>query len=297
MKKYILLLLLILYYSHTCAQELNMKISINASKLGEVNQSVFTSLEEALNQFVNGHKWTDATFGSGELIDCSILITLDELTDQNLYKATLQITSSRPVYNSSYTTPLFNFRDSEFEFSYIQGENLQFNENNISSNLTAVIAYYVYIILGLDFDSFALGEGKPYFEKAFTIANNAQSLNTLGWAVFGSDKNRYALGLALTEESSSDFHTMWYDYHRKGLDDMVANSARGRTAIERTVPLLQNIYKARPSSAIISFYGDTKLEELMNIYSTASVEDKKEASKILESMFPTKRYVLQKIKR
>lgn len=294
MKKYICFLLLI-FSLQLSAQELNMKITVNASKLGDVNQTVFTTLEEALNQFANGRKWTDATFASNELIDCAILITLDELTEQNTYKATLQITSSRPVYNSSYTTPMFNFRDSEFEFSYVQGENLQFNENNISSNLTAVIAYYVYIVLGLDFDSFGLGDGKPYFEKAFAVANNAQSLNTNGWAVFGSDKNRYALGLALTEESSSDFHTMWYNYHRKGLDDMAANSTRGRTAIEETIPLLQNIYKARPASPIISFYGDAKLDELMNIYTTASNEEKKDAYKILESIFPTKKYILQKI--
>ena len=278
------------------AQELNMKITINTAKLSDVNQSVFTSLEEALNQFVNGRKWTSNTFSTNELIDCNMLITLDELSDQNTYKATLQVTSSRPVYNSSYTTPLFNFRDTEFEFSYIQGENLQFNDNNVNSNLTAVVAFYVYIILGLDFDSFALNEGKPYFEKAFAVANNAQSLNTNGWAVFGNDKNRYALGLALTEESSSDFHTMWYNYHRKGLDDMAANSTRGRTAVEETIPLFQNIYKARTASPIISFYGDTKLEELMNIYSTASSEEKKSTYKILESMFPTKRSVLQKIK-
>jgi len=199
-------------------------------------------------------------------------------------------------FNSSYTTPLFNFRDTEFEFSYIQGENLQFNDNNVDSNLTAVVSFYAYIILGLDFDSFGLNEGKPYFEKAFAVANNAQSLNTNGWAVFGNDKNRYALGLALTEESSSDFHTMWYNYHRKGLDDMATNSTRGRTAIEETIPLLQNIYKARPASPIISFYGDTKLDELMNIYSTSSSEEKKNAYKILEPIFPTKRSVLQKIK-
>lgn len=296
MKKYIFLILFTLSLSGF-AQELNMKITVNASKLGDVNQSVFTTLEEALNQFVNGRKWTDATFASNEQIDCNMLITLESLTDQNTYKGTLQVTSSRPVYNSSYTTPLFNFRDTEFEFSYLQGENLQFNENNVSSNLTAVVAFYAYIILGLDFDSFALDEGKPYFEKAFSIANNAQSLNTTGWAIFGNDKNRYALSLALTEESSSSFHTMWYNYHRKGLDDMASNSTRGRTAIEETVPLLQTLYQARPASPLISIYGDTKLDELMNIYSTASTEEKRDAYKILESMFPTKRSVLEKLKK
>ena len=129
------------------------------------------------------------------------------------------------------------------------------------------------------------------------IVNNAQSLNTKGWAPFGGDRNRYAMALALTEESSSVFHSMWYNYHRKGLDEMAANPSRGRAGVIATIPDLQTIYKARPSSAILSFYGDTKLDELVNIYSEATSEEKNEAYKILQPIFPTKRYIIDKIKK
>ena len=278
------------------AQELNMKVTLNTSQIQGTDKSVFDKIEESLNQLVNDRKWTDATFAVNELIEGSILITINEV-QENSYKGEIQIIVNRPVYNATYNTPLLNYRDTEFEFSYLLGENLEYIENNINSNLVATVAYYVYIVLGLDFDSYALNGGKPYYEKAMQIVNNAQSLNTKGWAPFGGDRNRYAMALALTEESSSVFHSMWYNYHRKGLDEMAANPSRGRAGVIATIPDLQTIYKARPSSAILSFYGDTKLDELVNIYSEATSEEKNEAYKILQPIFPTKRYIIDKIKK
>lgn len=278
------------------AQELNMKVTLNTSQIQGTDKSVFDKIEESLNQLVNDRKWTDATFAVNELIEGSILITINEV-QENSYKGEIQIIVNRPVYNATYNTPLLNYRDTEFEFSYLLGENLEYIENNINSNLVATVAYYVYIVLGLDFDSYALNGGKPYYEKAMQIVNNAQSLNTKGWAPFGGDRNRYAMALALTEESSSVFHSMWYNYHRKGLDEMAANPSRGRAGLIATIPDLQTIYKARPSSAILSFYGDTKLDELVNIYSEATLEEKNEAYKILQPIFPTKRYIIDKIKK
>lgn len=278
------------------AQEMNMKVTLNTSQIQGTDKSVFDKIEESLNQLVNDRKWTDATFAVNELIEGSILITINEV-QENSYKGEIQIIVNRPVYNATYNTPLLNYRDTEFEFSYLLGENLEYIENNINSNLVATVAYYVYIVLGLDFDSYALNGGKPYYEKAMQIVNNAQSLNTKGWAPFGGDRNRYAMALALTEESSSVFHSMWYNYHRKGLDEMAANPSRGRAGVIATIPDLQTIYKARPSSAILSFYGDTKLDELVNIYSEATSEEKNEAYKILQPIFPTKRYIIDKIKK
>lgn len=278
------------------AQEFNMKITLNTNQIQGTDKSIFEKMEESLNKLVNDRKWTDATFATNELIEGSILITINEV-QENTYKGDVQIIVNRPVYNATYNTPLLNYRDTEFEFSYLLGENLEYIENNINSNLVATVAYYVYIILGLDFDSYALNGGKPYYEKAMQIVNNAQSLNTKGWAPFGGDRNRYAMAMALTEESSSVFHSMWYNYHRKGLDEMAANPSRGRAGVIATVPDLQTIYKARPASAILSFYGDTKLDELINIYSEATSEEKSEAYKILQPIFPTKRYVIDKIKK
>lgn len=278
------------------AQEFNMKITLNTNQIQGTDKSVFEKMEESLNKLVNDRKWTDATFATNELIEGSILITINEV-QENTYKGDVQIIVNRPVYNATYNTPLLNYRDTEFEFSYLLGENLEYIENNINSNLVATVAYYVYIILGLDFDSYALNGGKPYYEKAMQIVNNAQSLNTKGWAPFGGDRNRYAMAMALTEESSSVFHSMWYNYHRKGLDEMAANPSRGRAGVIATIPDLQTIYKARPSSALLSFYGDTKLDELVNIYSEATSEENSEAYKILQPIFPTKRYVIDKIKK
>lgn len=289
--------IIILGFSIVEAQELNLKVTVNSNQIQATDKSIFTKIEESLNQLINDRKWTDASFASNELIEGSILITLSEIPQENSYKGEIQIIANRPVYNATYNTPLFNFRDTEFEFSYLLGENLEYIESNVNNNLVAIISYYTYIILGLDFDSFTLQGGRPYFEKAMEIVNAAQSLNAKGWAPFGGDRNRYAIALALTEESSSVFHSMWYNYHRKGLDEMAANPARGRAGVIATVPDLQTIYKARPASAILSFYGDTKLDELINIYSEATTEEKAEAYKILQSIYPTKRYILDKIKK
>lgn len=277
------------------AQEINVKITINSDRIEGVDKNVFTELEEALTRLVNSRKWGDAAFASNEKIDCSMLIVIDEVSDQDTYKANIQLAANRPVFNSSYVTPTFTFKDDEFEFFYLKGQNLEFSDNNINSNLTAVISYYIYIMLGLDFDSYSLGGGKPYFAKALDIAHAAQSLDTKGWAPFGSDKNRYALATALTDESITNFHSIWYDYHRKGLDDMANNPARGRAAIETTIPELRKLYDVRSALPVILFFGDTKLTEIANICSESSSDEKKELYKTLQSIYPTKKYLLEKL--
>lgn len=279
------------------SQELNMKITINSDRISGTDKTVFSNLESALNQLVNGRKWTDNTFQTNEKIDCSLLITINSQND-NTYKAEIQVTSNRPVYNSLYSSPMFNFKDVNFEFEYQIGQNIEFIENNVLDNLTATIAYYVYIVLGMDFDSFSLGGGKPYFEKAMAIASSSQGFNDKGWTPFGDDKNRYSLALSLTEESTAaPFHSMWYNYHRKGLDEMAGNETRGRVEVEKTLTELEKIYQSRPSSPILLFWGDTKLSELLNIYTKASPEEKDKAYKTLVSVYPTRRHIIDKIKK
>lgn len=278
------------------SQEMNMRITINSDKIQGTDKTIYTTLQDALTQFVNARKWTDATFQANEKIDCSMLITINSQS-QDTYSAEIQIVSNRPVYNSSYISPLFNFKDTDFEFDYILGQNIDFTDTNIDNNLSATVAFYVYIILGLDFDSFSPNGGKPYFEKAMSIATSAQYLGKKGWTPFDNNRNRYSLALALTEESSASFHPMWYNYHRKGLDEMVANETRGRREIENTIPELQKIYQARPSSPILLFWGDTKIDEVINVYSKATNEEKQQAAKILESLYPTRRHIISNIKK
>lgn len=296
MKKiiYILLAFLFAYNNNVAAQELNSKVTINIAQLQGADTEMFKTLQDNLTQLINEYKWTDATFRANERIDCTFTITIADGSD-GIYSGDIQITSRRPVYNSSYVTSMFNFKDSEFAFSYNR-ENLEYNETNITSNLIAMMSFYVYVVIGLDFDSYSLGGGRPYFEQALSIANSAQSLNQKGWRPFDNDRNRYSLALALTEESSRNFHSMWYNYHRLGLDEMAGNADRARTKVIETLEDLNALYGARPQSVLISFYGDTKLDELFNIYTKATREEKDKAHKLLQKIYPTKSSVVDKFK-
>lgn len=272
----------------TNAQELKAKVTINTSQIQGVDKEVFTSLENSLMQMLNERQWTDAVFKPHERIDCTFTITLSSVSDNTLYNGEIQLTSSRPVFNSAFVTPMFAFRDADLDFNYAPGENIEFNESNISNNLVAIIAFYTYTIIGLDFDSFALNGGKPYFEKAMAIVNASQSLSKKGWAAFDSDKNRYALALALTEESSNSFHTLWYNYHRLGLDEMSTNVLRGRDRIIASISNIETLRASRPSSPLLLLFGDTKLSELGDIYAEASSEEKKAAYDLLQKIYPSK---------
>ena len=212
-------------------QELNAKLTINTQKIQTTSREKFTAMENMIKSLLNEQKWTDATFSRNERIDCTVVITINEMIGDDSFKGEIQIVSRRPVYNSTYVTTLLNYRDTQFDFDYISGQTLDFDNSNIRDNLAATIAFYVYIVIGLDFDSFSPNGGRPYFEKAMSIANAAQTLNTRGWEPFSGKENRYDLAVALTDEGSKSFHSLWYAYHRMGLDEMAANPSRGRILI------------------------------------------------------------------
>lgn len=279
------------------AQELNAKLIINSSKVAGANQNIFNSMQNAVNQMLNDQKWTKSTFNRNERIDCTVNISINETTSDNSYSAEIQITSRRPVYNSTYITTLLNYRDTKFEFSYNLGESLDLSNITLNSNLVAVISFYAYIVIGLDFDSFSLNGGAPYFARAMEIATMAQSLNTKGWEPFsGKNDNRYDLAIALTDESSKSFHSFWYNYHRNGLDEMAANASRGRIRIIEAMPDLQKLYESRPGSPLLSIIGETKLDEIVRISSKATAEEKQTIKKQLNQIFPTKGYIINNLK-
>lgn len=282
---------------NSMAQELNAKVVVNSSKIQGVAKEVFTEIESSVTYLLNDTKWSNFDYKQNEKIECTFSIVINSVESNTKFIGEIQVTSRRPVYNSSYTTALFNFRDVELTFDYLQGQTLSYVQNSVNDNLVGVISFYAYVLLGLDADSFALGGGKPYFETAMSIANSAQSsTSTSGWGAFASDKNRYALALALTEESSKDFHTLWYNYHRKGLDEMAANASRGRIQVYETLTSLDNLYQARPSSALLLMYGDTKLSELIDILMQATSEEKKEAMTILNKIYPSKGSIINRLK-
>ena len=269
------------------AQELNARVTVNGDKIATANKQIFTTLQNALMEFVNNRKWTDATFAVNEKIDCSMTIIVNEL-DESSFQTEIQVQARRPVYNSSYTTTLFNFRDQELNFEYMEGEPLDFNSNTLTSNLTATVAFYVYIILGLDFDSFAPKGGTTYIQQAQQIVNMAQSeMSWNGWKAFESNQNRHALATALQDNASEAFRDMWYTYHRRGLDEMAANPDRGRMTIIEALPALREVRSARPTSVLLQMFSDAKLDEIVAIYSKATTQECQDGYKMLFEIYPT----------
>lgn len=291
------ILLLCLSYS-VKAQEINARVTINSDKVQGTNKQVFTTLENALNEFVNNKKWTDATFGVNERIECSMNITINDRPSDDSFKAEILVQARRPVYNSSYPTTILNFRDMQLDFNYVEFEQLQYTENTLENNLTATIVFYIYLILGLDFDSFAPLGGNAFLQQAMQIVNLAQSeASWNGWKPFDSQRNRHALATALTEKTGEGFRNMWYTYHRKGLDEMAANVDRGRTTVISLLPALTELKSSRPSSVLLSVFSDAKLDELVAIYSKATMQEKQEGYKTLTELYPAESTRLEPLKK
>lgn len=296
-EKLFVLFLLCLLPSTGWAQEINARITVNSDKIQGTNKQVFTTLQGALIEFVNNRKWTDGTFAMNEKIDCTFTIIINEMAD-NAFKAEIQVQARRPVYNSSYTTTLLNFRDRQFEFDYTEFEPLEYAENTLSSNLTATMVFYIYTILGLDFDSFSPKGGSSFIQQAQQIVSLAQSqMGWAGWRAFESNNNRHAVITALTDNTSDAFRDMWYTYHRRGLDEMATNPDRGRTTILAALPALEQIKSARPTSILLQMFADAKLDEIVAIYSKATPQEKQEGLKMLTNLYPTESTRLEALKR
>ncbi len=279
------------------AQEINARITVNGDKVAAANKQIFTTLQNALMEFVNNRKWTDATFAVNEKIDCSMTIIVNEL-DETSFKSEIQIQARRPVYNSSYTTTLLNFRDQQLDFEYMEGEPLDYNSYSLTSNLTATVVFYIYIILGLDFDSFAPKGGTAYIQQAQQIVNMAQSeMSWNGWKAFESNQNRHAVATALQDNASDAFREMWYTYHRKGLDEMAANPDRGRMTIIEALPALREVKKIRPTSVLLQMFSDAKLDEIIAIYSKATAQERQEGYKMLFDIYPAQSTRLEELKK
>ena len=269
------------------AQELNARVTINSDQVQTTNKQVFTTLQTALTEFINNKKWTDATFAVNERIDCSMTLIISEVVSDNSFKGEIQIQARRPVYNSSYTTTLLNFRDTELSFDYTEFEPLEYTENTLSNNLIATVVFYIYTILGLDFDSFAPKGGSAFLQQAQQIVSLAQAQTSwTGWKAFENDRNRHALSTALTDNTSDLFREMWYNDHRKGLDEMAANADRGRTTIIELLPTLEQIKSSRPTSPILQMFSDAKLDEVVLIYSKATSQEKQDGYKLLSNLYP-----------
>lgn len=261
------------------AQELQAKININHSQMGATDVSVFENLKQTLEQFVNERQWTELQFQNNERIVCSFNITVNKYDKaNNIFECTAMIQANRPVYNSQYNTTLYNNKDADFNFEFSQFDQLNYNDENVDNQLTALFAYYAYLIIGLDLDSFSPFGGTDILQRCLYIVNNTQNLNFTGWKAFENSRNRFAIINDYMEESMKPFRMLQYDYYRKGLDEMASNVERGRTNV--TTALQQDLKKAhedKPLSLLPQIWTDYKKDELVNIYKGKGTQKEKES--------------------
>ena len=260
-------------------QELQAKININHSKVGVTDVSVFDNLQQTLEQFVNDRQWTDLQFQKNERIVCNFNITVNKYDKtNNTFECTATIQANRPVYNSQYNSTLYNNQDANFNFQFAQFDQLNFNEDVIDNQLTALFAYYAYLIIGINLDSFAPMGGTDVLQRCLNLVNNAQNLEFTGWKSFEDSKNRFAIINDYLDEAMKPFRQLQYDYYRTGLDEMASNVERGRTNI--TVALENDLKKAhedKPLSMLPQIWTDYKRDELANIYKGKGTQKEKES--------------------
>ncbi len=287
-KKFILFIGLSIGLTYSHAQELRCNISINTQQIQGSNKQVYITLQSALNEFMNRRTWTNHVYQVNERIECSILITIQEQLGADEFRGTIQIQSRRPVFNSSYNTVMFNYLDQNFNFRYVEYEVIELNENQHQSNLAAVLAYYAYIILGLDYDSFSPLGGTEFFTKAERIVSNAQNSNDKGWKPFEgrANKNRYWLIKNILDKRYEPVREFIYRYHRLGLDMMHKNPNEARTEIIDDLMLLQQVYRQKPDPYLhlLNVVFDAKADELVNIFSEGTPDEKNRVFQILNEI-------------
>lgn len=274
------------------AQELRAKVTVISNRVSsQTDRKIFQTLQTALNNFLNNRKWTSDAFQQHERIDCNFLINIDQALDNNAFKASLTVQAARPVYNSSYLSPLVNYLDNALTFRYAQFTPLEFNENRIqgsdplASNLTATLAYYVYIILGMDYNSFALKGGDQFFQKAQNIVNNApEGRDITGWKAFDGMRNRYWLTENLLSARYTLVHDAMYDYFRNGFDKLYSAAPEARKGILEALNKLNQVNTNQPNSMILQFFMQGRSDELIRLYSKAPPDEKNKARDLLQKI-------------
>ena len=281
----ILVLFALLFSTIISSQELNCTVSVVAQLTGNDNNVVFRTLETQLNEFINNTKWTQQEFSSEERINCSMVINVTNY-ENDRFSATLQVSSSRPIFNSTYTSPVYNYNDRDFNFQYLEFQNMVFNPLQFESNLISVISFHVFMILGMDADTFKLNGGDEYFAQAQTIANYSQQLNGQGWKLEDGLQSRFALIDNLLSPTYKEIRSTMYSYHIEALDIMADNAKEGKSKIISTLSELQKIHKRRPNSYLLRVFFDAKSDELMDILSGGPSVNITDAVDILNRIAP-----------
>ncbi len=275
------------FTSNGFAQELRCNVTVSAQRIQGANQNLFQTMQSDIYEFMNNRKWTDHIYSYDEKLRCNIMILLEEQLSADEFRGSIQIQLIRPVFDSSYETTLLNIKDNDFRCRYVEFQPLEFNETSNRENLTNILAYYAYVILGYTYDSFSLEGGTPFFEKAQAIVNNSQNLPVKGWKSFESERNRYWLLENIMNKSYSDFRKCMYNYHRNGLDLMSQRVEEGRANIANSLRDLQKVFRKRPSTYILQMFFDAKSDELVNIFSKSYPDERTRVLAILNEIDPS----------
>lgn len=279
----------ILFLAHgAMAQELNCTVSVRADKISATNKRIFETLETAMSEFLNNTKWTDTEYAPEEKINCSFLVQINEFALPGRMNATLQITASRPIYNSSLSSTIFNHQDKKFSFSYLENSPIFFTPNQYQNNLASVLAYYSYMILGYDADSFEKNGGSEHFIQAQRIVNNAQNSSEAGWKSFDDKRNRFWMVDNALQKLFQPLRDGYYQYHRQGMDMMYDNAAAGRVQVLAALQSLEKVHKAKPLSFNMQIFFNTKQQELISIFKEATDPEKDKFIAIASTLDPTR---------
>lgn len=277
------------------SQELNCTVTVIAQQTGNENNVLFKTLEKQLTEFVNYTKWTEKSYNQQERISCSMVINVKDYSN-NLFSATLQVSSSRPIFNSSYNSPIYNFNDKDFNFKYLEYQNLVYNPTQFESNLVSILAFHAYMILGIDADSFALNGGSNHFRQAQAIANYSQQLSGQGWKLEDGLQSRFSLIDNLLSPTYKEFRSSMYNYHIKGLDIMSDNQKAAKTEIIDVFSELRKIHSRRPNSFLMRVFFDAKSDEILDIFSGGPTVNIAEAVDVLNRIAPIHSQKWRKIK-
>jgi hypothetical protein len=288
MKRISLYILLICLGYSASAQDLNAQVKVISGKIQTSNRHIFQSLETAMKDFLNGRKWCQDQILPQERFDCTFVLNLTSWDGSSNFSGELQVQSSRPVYNTSYYSPLLNVNDKDFDFTYNEGQTIDYSDQTFTSNLASVMAFYAYVIIGMDYDTFSRLGGTPYFQEAQAVVTNAQSSGAYkGWKAFDGNVNRYWLSENLNNRVYIPLRTIMYDYHRNGLDQMADNSSKGRKVIDDLLPALAQVDRTRLGAMLPLVFFTAKSDELVSIYSKADPREKTQAVNVLSQADPS----------
>lgn len=281
-------IIIIFISAQAYSQELNCRVIVNAQQVQTTERAVFSEMETEFAQFLNTTRWTGDDFDEEEVINCNLVLTISEMPSIGVFKASVQILSSRPIYGTSYESVIMNFADRDWEFEYLQSQPLRFNENTFNSNITSMLAYYAYMIIGFDYDTFSELGGTPHFQNAFKVVNNAQQTNYSGWQQFNSVRNRYWLVENVQNPQLEPIRKALYTYHRNGLDIMAEDREQAEKNILAALAEIQKANRARPRSILTISFMDAKSTELQQIFTQSNLATRRQAYNLLNNLDPSR---------